>query len=148
MKTMAIAGEPLPHFRSPVIRRIVVNKENFLVAVTLRHAGEKGRVTLALKNIPMRVMKPGPVEIHRSKYLLRVALTGRRNQRLVSAAGPSLVEAGVLAEAGFVPEEKRGLAFSRFFLAWDTCSAAIDLAPPGRPWPTCGAAAAPRSPGP
>lgn len=79
----------------------------------------------------MRVMEAWSVKIHRAKYLLGVALASRRNQRLVSASGPSLVEAGILAEAGFIAEKQSGLAFSGFFLAWDRCIAAIGPAPPG-----------------
>lgn len=94
----------------------------------------------------MAVVEPRPVEIHRPKDFLGIALAGRRNQRLVSAPRPGLVEGWVLAEAGLVTEEQRRFAFSGFFLAWDRCIVASGPAPPGRLWPICGADAAPRSP--
>jgi hypothetical protein len=96
----------------------------------------------------MRVVEFRPVEIHRSEYLLRVALAGGRNQRLMSTAGPGLIEAGILPEAGFVAKEQSGFPLSGFFLAWDRCIAAIGLARPDRLWPAYGAGAAPRSPAP
>ena len=94
----------------------------------------------------MPVEESRSVKIHGPKNLLGIALTGRRNQRLVSAPGPGLVERWVLTEAGFVPEEQRRLAFSGFFLAWGMCIAASDPAPPDRPGPTYGADAVPRNP--
>jgi hypothetical protein len=115
MKAMPIVREPLPHFRSLVVRGIIVNKEDFLLAVALRQPAWKRRVTLALENLPIPIVEFWPVEIHRSAYLLRVALAGGRNQRLVSAAGPGLIEAGVLPETGFVAEEQSGFALSVFF---------------------------------
>src|SRR3989442_9197229 len=129
MKTMAVAREPLSYFGSLVVRRIVMNEEDFLLPVALRHGTEKRRVTFPLEHLPVRVVESGPVEIHRPQYLLCVSLTGRRNQRLVSAPRPSLVEAGILAEAGFVAEEQSRLALSRFFLAWDRRTPATRLAP-------------------
>lgn len=94
----------------------------------------------------MRVVEPRPVEVHRSKDLLGIALAGRRNQRLVSAPRPGLVEGRVLAETGLVTEEQRRLVFNGFFLSWDRCIAAIGPAPLGRLWPICGADAVLRSP--
>ena len=87
-------------------------------------------VRVALKDFSMGVEEFGPVEIHRAKDLLRVALTGCGDQRLVSPPRPSLVEGRILPEAGFVPEEQGRLAFSGFFLAWDRCIAASGLARP------------------
>ena len=96
----------------------------------------------------MRKVKPGPVEVYRAEDLLGIALARRRNQRLASTARPCLVEAGILAKTGFIAEEERGLAFRGFFLVLDRCIVAIGLVPPDQLWPTCGAASAPRSPGP
>lgn len=109
-----------------------MDKEDLLMPIPLRHAGQKGRVTLALEDFSMLKVEPGTVEIHRAENLLRIALARRGNQRLVSAARPSLVEAGVLAKTGFITEEQRGLAFSGFFLASGRCIVAIGLAPPDR----------------
>lgn len=92
-----------------------MNEENFLVAVTFGQAGQERHVTAALKHLAIPVIKTRSVKVHRTKYLLRVALASRWNQRLVSAPGPGLIETGVLAETGFVAEEQRGLAFSVFF---------------------------------
>ena len=125
-----------------------MDKEYFLTPIPLRHTGQKRSVTFSLEYLSMRKVKLGAVEVHRAEYFLGVALARGRNQRLVSAPRPSLVEAGVLAETGFIAKEQRGLAFSGFFLAWDRCIAASGPAPPDRPWPTCGAVAAPRSPDP
>lgn len=133
MEAMSVTGEPLLHLRSGMIRSVVVNKEDFLPAVTLRQGREKHRVGIALEHLPVRVVESGPIEIDRAEYLLSVALAGRRNQRLMSAPRPGLVEGRVLAETGFVTEQQCGFAFSGFFLAWDRCIAANGLAPPGRP---------------
>ena len=125
-----------------------MNEEDLLLAVALCHSREKHRIGLTLEDLPMCVIESGPVEIHRPKYLLGIALAGRRNQRLMSAPRPGLVEGRVLAETGLVAKEQRGVAFSGFFLAWDRYSVAIGPAPPDRLWPTGGAVAAPRSPAP
>ena len=148
MEAMSVVGEPLPHHRPPMIRGVVMDKEDLLPPIPLRHAAQEGCVTLSLKDLSMRKVKPGPVEIHRAEDLLGIALARRRNQWLVSATCPGLVETGVLPKTGFIPKEQRGLALSGFFLAWDRCIVAIDLAPPDRLWPTCGAASAPKSPRP
>ena len=94
----------------------------------------------------MRVVEPGPIEIYRPKDLLGIALAGRRNQRLMAAPRPGLVEGRVLAEAGLVTEEQCRFVFGGFFLAWDRCSAAIGPAPRDRLWLICGEDAEPRSP--
>jgi len=132
MKAMSVTREPLLHLGSGVVRGVVVNEEDLLFAVALCHGREKHRVRIALEHWSMCVVEPGPVEIHRPKYLLCVTLAGRRHQRLMPAPRPGLVEARVLPEAGFVPEKQSGLALSRFFLAWDRCIVAIGLAPPDR----------------
>ena len=123
-----------------------MDEEDLLARIPLRHAGQKCRITLALKNISMLKVKSRTVEVHSAEDLLRIALASCGNQRLVSSACPSLVKTGILAETGFIPEEQRGLAFSGFFLAWDRCIAAIGLAPPDQPWPAADAASAPRIP--
>ena len=148
MKAMSVATEPLLDFGGLVVRRVVMNEEDLLPAVALGQSREKHRIGLTLEDLPMCVIESGSVEIHCPKYLLGIALAGRRNQRLVSAPRPGLVEGRVLAETGLVAKEQRGLAFSGFFLAWDKCSAAIGPARPDRLWPTGGVAAAPRSPAP
>jgi len=148
MEAMPIASEPLLHFWSLVVRRIVMNEEDFLPAVALRHRREKRCIGHALEHLPVRVVKPRPIEIHRAKYLLGIALAGGWNQRLVSAPRPGLVQSRVLAEAGLVAEDQRGFAFSRFFLAWDKCIAAIGPVRPDRLSPTCGAVVGRKSPSP
>ena len=131
MKAMSVASKPLLNLGRSVVG-VVVNEEDLLFAVALCDSGEKHRIGLAFEHVPMRVIEFGSVEIHRPKYLLRIALAGRHNQRLVSTTRPGLVEGRVLAKAGFVAEEQSGFAFSRFFLAWDRCIAAIGPAPPDR----------------
>ena len=133
LEAMSVTGEPLLPLRSGMIGGVVVDEEDFLPAVTLRQGREKHRVGIALEHLPVSRVESGPVEIARAKYLLGVALTGRRNRRLMSAPRPSLVERRVLAETGFVTEQPSGFAFGGFFLAWDRCIAASGLAAPGRP---------------
>lgn len=130
VKPMSVAGQPLLDLGSGVVRGVVVNEKDLLLAVALRHSGEKHCIRIALEYLSMRVVESGSIEIHRPKYLLGVALAGRRNQRLMSPPRPGLVEGRVLAEAGFVAEEQCRLALSRFFLAWDRCIAASGLAAP------------------
>lgn len=146
VEAMPVVREPLLDFGSLVVRRIVMDKEDLLSAVALCYGTEKHRIALALEDLAMPIVEFGPVEIDGPKYFLGIALAGRRNQRLVPASRPGLVEAWVLAEAGLIAEEQRRLVFSGFFLAWDRCSAAIGPAPPDRLWPICGADAAPRNP--
>lgn len=148
VETMPITREPLVHLRSFVVRRIIMNEEDLLVPVSFGYSREEHGITLALEDFPMRVVESRTVEVHCPKDLLSIALARRRNQWLVSASGPGLVEGRVLAEAGLVAEEQRCLAFSGFFLAEDRCIAAIGPAPPDRPWPTGGAAAARKNPAP
>ena len=62
----------------------------------------------------------------------RLAHSERVYTRLAANSGPRLVKRSVEPEAGFVAEEQGGLAFSGFFLAWDRCIAASDLARPDR----------------
>jgi hypothetical protein len=131
MKAMPIAGQPLPHHRSTVIGRVVMDKKDLLPPIPFGQAGQKGRVGFSFEDLSVRKVKFGPVKIHRAKNLLRVPLAGGRNQRLVSAPRPSLVKAGVLPEAGFVAKQQGRFAFSGFFLAGDRCSAATGPVPPG-----------------
>lgn len=94
-----------------------MNEKDLLVAVALRHASQKRHVTLPLEHLPMPIIKSRTVEIHRPKYLLGVALAGRRNQWLVPAARPSLVQAGVLTETGLIAKKQRRLVLSGFFFS-------------------------------
>ena len=146
VETMAITSEPLAHLRSPMVGSIVVNQEHFLATVAFRQAIEKGCVALAFKYIPISVIEFRPIQIDCPKNLLRVPLARRRNLRLVSSTGPSLIESGILAETGFISKEESRPPFSGFFLTGDRCSAATDLARPGRPWPTSGVDVARKSP--
>ena len=146
VETMSVRREPFPHLGRFVVRRIVMDEEDFLLAVSLGYGCQEHRITLALENLAVPIVESGPVEIDGPKDLLGIALASRRNQRLVSAPGPSLVQGRVLAEAGLVAEEQRRFAFSGFFLAWGRCSAATGPAPPDRLWPIGGADAAPRNP--
>lgn len=129
-----------------MVSGVVVDQENLLPAVPLCQTVEKGGVAATFKNVAMPVVELGPIQIDRAKDFLSVPLTRRRNQRLVSPARPSLVEARVLAETGFVGKQQGGAALNGFFLAGDTCSAASGPAPPDRPWPTCGADVGPKNP--
>lgn len=129
-----------------MVGSIVLNQEHLLTTVAFRQAIEKGCVTLAFKYIPVSVIELRPIQIDRPKNLLRVPLAGRRNLRLVSSTGPGLIESGILAETGFISKEQSRFPFSGFFLTGGRCSAATDLARPGRPWPTSGAGVARKTP--
>lgn len=146
VEAMPVMREPLLHLGSFVVRRIIMDEEDFFLAVSLRYGRQERRITLTLEDLAVPVVESGPVEIHRPKDLLGIALAGRRNQRLVSTPRPSLVQGRVLAEAGLVAEEQRRLALSSFFLAWGKCIGATGPVPLDRLWPTCGADAAPRTP--
>ncbi len=76
---MAITREPLLDFGSFMIRRVVMNEEHFLSAVSLRHALKKHHIALAFEHLAMGVVEPRPVEINRPEDLLRMALTSGRN---------------------------------------------------------------------
>src|SRR5512145_1928817 len=86
VEAMPVIREPLLDFGSLVVRRIVMNKEDFLLAVTLCDGTEKHRITLAFEYLAVPIVEFGPVEIHRPKDFLGIALAGRRNQRLVPAS--------------------------------------------------------------
>lgn len=129
-----------------MVGSIVLNQEHLLPTVAFRQAIEKGCVALAFEDVPVSVVEFRPIQIDRSENLLRVPLARRRNLRLVSATGPGLIQSGILAETGFISKEKSRLPFSGFFLAGDRCSAASDLARPGRPWPISSAGVARKSP--
>src|SRR5512137_682713 len=107
VEAMSVSREPLPHLGCFVVRRIVMDEEDFLLAVSLGYGCQEHRITLPREDLAVPIVKSGPVEIDGPKDLLGIALAGRRNQRLVSAPGPSLVQGRVLAEAGLVAEEQR-----------------------------------------
>src|SRR5262249_30213982 len=107
---------------------------------------EESGVTLSIEHGAMPVVKPRSIKVHSAKDLLSIPLARSRNERLMAAPCPGLVEAGILAETGFVGEEQSRAAISGFFLAWDRCIAATDLGRPDRPWPICDEAAARRIP--
>jgi hypothetical protein len=110
-----------------------MNKEDFPVDVTARQAVEESGVALPVKHTAMAVIEFRLIQIDSTEYLLCVALARRRNERLMAAARPGLVDTRILAETGFVGEEQGGTAFSRFFLAWDRCNAATGLGRLDRP---------------
>ena len=146
VKAVTVAAQPLPHLGGPMVSGIVVNQEDLLPPVPLRQAVEKGGVASTFKNVAMPVVEFGPIQVDRAKDFLSVPLTGRRNQRLLSAARPRLIQTGILPKTGFVAIEQRRPAISGFFLVGDRCSAASDRARLGRLWPTGGVDAAPRTP--
>ena len=146
VKAMAVAPQPCTHLRSTVVSRVVVDQEDFLSSVSLGQAIEKSRVASTFKDVATAVVEAWPVQVDRPKDLLGVPLAGRRNQRLVSAACPRLVEAGVLTETGFIGEEQGGVVLRGFFLAGDTCSVASGLGRSDRLWPVGGAGAALKNP--
>lgn len=131
-----------------MVGSIVLNQEHLLPTIAFRQAIQKGCVTLAFKDVPVSVIEFRPIQIDRPENLLRVSLARRRNLWLVSSTGPGLIESGILAETGFISKEQSRLPLSGFFLAGDRCSAASDLARPGRPWPISAAGVARKSPTP
>lgn len=143
---MTVAPQPRAHLGSPVVSRVVVDQEDFLPTVPLRQPVKKGRVASAFEDIAMPVVEARPVEVDRAKDLLRVPLARRRNQRLLSAACPRLVQARVLTETGFIGKEQGGVALRGFFLAGGRCSAASGLARSDRLLPTGVGGAGPKSP--
>src|SRR5262249_38991396 len=142
------AGKPLPHHGSSMIGSVVVDKEHLLAPISLRHTGQKCRVTLSFKDLSMRKIESRSIEIDRPEDLLGIALASRGNQRLVSAARPGLIETGILTKTGFIAEEQRSLSFHGFFLTLDRCIVAIGLAPLGRLWLIYGVVFAPKNPKP
>lgn len=116
-----------------MISRVVVDQEDFLSRIPLRQPVEKGRVAATFKDITMPVVEARPIQIDGAKDLLRVPLARRRNQRLLSAPRPRLVETRVLTETGFIGEEQGGVVFRGFFLAGGTCTVASGLARSDRP---------------
>ena len=146
VKAMAVAPQPGTHLRSTVVSRVVVDQEDFLSSVPLGQAIEKSRVASTFKDVATAVVEAWPVQVDRPKDLLGVPLAGRRNQRLVSAACPRLVEAGVLTETGFIGEEQGGVVLRGFFLAGGRCNAASGLERADRPSPVGGAGAALKNP--
>jgi len=74
-----------------MVGSIVLNQEHLLPTVAFRQAIEKGCVTLAFKDLPISVIEFRPIQIDRPENLLRVPLARRRDLRLVSSTGPSLI---------------------------------------------------------
>jgi hypothetical protein len=74
-----------------MVGSIVLNQEHLLPTVALRQAIQKGRVALAFKDVPVSVIEFRPIQIDRPENLLRVPLARRRDLRLVSSTGPSLI---------------------------------------------------------
>lgn len=146
VKAMTVAPQPLSHLGSPVVGRVVVDQEDFLLPVALRQPVEKGRVAATFKDVATPVVEARPVQVEGAKDLLRVPLARRRDQRLVSAACPRLVEARVLTETGFIGEQQGGVVLRGFFLAGGRCSAASGLARSDRPSPVGVADAGPKTP--
>ena len=64
MKAMSVTTEPLLHFGGLVVRRVVMNEEDLLLAVALGQSREKHRIGLTLEDLPMCVIESGSVEIH------------------------------------------------------------------------------------
>jgi hypothetical protein len=124
VKAMTIGAQPLPHLRCPMVGGVVVDQEHFPPAVAVRQAVQKGGVASTFKDVAMPVVELGTIQIDRSKDLLGVPLPRRRNQRLVSASRPRLVQARILTETGLIRKQQSGVAIGGFFLAGDTYSAA------------------------
>jgi hypothetical protein len=79
VKAMTVAPQPLSHLGSPVVRRVVVDQEDFLPSVPLRQPVEKGRVAATFKDVATPVVEARPVQVEGAKDLLRVPLARRRN---------------------------------------------------------------------
>src|ERR1035438_7403215 len=149
MKAVSIVLQPRLDFGANVIRRVVLNQEDFLVTVASCQAAEKPGIGLAIEHLlALHEVSARAAQVHGTKDFLGVALAGRRNARLTSAPGPSLIQRGVLAKAGLIGKEERGAKVSGFFLAWDRCSAASDPGAPDRPWPEVCADVGRKSPNP
>src|SRR5438876_7640797 len=102
---MPVAAQPLPHLRCPVVSGIVMNQEHLLAAVAPGQAVEKIGVARPLEDLTMLVVKLRSVKIHRPKNLLRVALARGRDERLVAAPGPGLIQSGVLSKARLISKQ-------------------------------------------
>ena len=146
MEAVAKVAEPVTNFWRSMISGVVMDQEHLLSRIALGQAAEEGGVAGTFKHVPVPIVELRPIEIHRSKNFLRVPLAGGRNQRLLAAMRPRLIEAGVLAETGFIGEQQGRVALCGFFLAEDRCSVAIGFVPPDRLWPTGVAGAEPKTP--
>src|ERR1022692_2135491 len=149
MKAVSIVLQPRLDFGANVIRRVVLNQEDFLVTAAPGQAAEKLGVGLTIEHLfALMEVSARAAKVHRADAFLGVALAGRRNERLTPAPSPGLIERGVLAKAGLIGKEQRGAKVSGFFLAWDRCNAASGLGAPDHPWPDVCADVGPRSPKP
>lgn len=115
VKAMTVPLQPLSHLGSPVVSRVVVDQKDFLATVALRQPIEKGRVASTFKDIAVAVVEARPVQVNGPEDLLRVPLARRRNQRLLAATRPGLVQARVLTETGFITEEQGGVVCGGLF---------------------------------
>jgi hypothetical protein len=112
-----------------------MNQKDLLATVAVSQTIKECSVGLAIEHrFTLDEIRTGSANIHRTKDLLSVALTGRGDKRLSPASSPSLIQARILAKAGLVGEKQRGTPISGFFLAWDRCNAANDPAEPDRLW--------------
>ena len=88
-----------------MIGGVVVNQEDFLPSVATCQVVEKVGITWSIEHAAMPVIELRPIQIDGAENLLRVALARSGNERLMASTCPSLIEAGILAETGFVGEE-------------------------------------------
>jgi hypothetical protein len=106
MKAVFIVSQPRLDFRGVVVGRIVMNQEDLLATVAVSQTIKKCSVGLAIEHLfALDEIHAGLANIHRTKDLLGVALTGRGDKRLNPASSPSLIQRRILAEAGLVGEK-------------------------------------------
>ncbi len=123
-----------------------MDQEHFPSPVSLRQACQKLYISLAAEYFIVFKVEAWAVQVDRSEDFLSIALSGGRNQRLLSSPSPGLIQSGVLAKTGFISKKQRCVVLSGFFLASDRCSAAIDPAISDRLWPTAAWVVAPKIP--
>ncbi len=91
VKAMTVTAKPLSDFRCLVVGGIIMDQENLLPTVTFSQAVEEMSISFSIKHLILREMKSRTTQFHRAKDLLRIALTGGRNEWLASAPGPGLI---------------------------------------------------------
>ena len=99
-----------------MVRSIVLDQIDFARKVTAQRSFEIIDVSIGVEDLLEVVKEPSAVEFDGAKYLQGVSLSCGGDLRLRTPARPSLVERGVLAEAGFVFEENGRLFALGFFL--------------------------------